>query len=166
MKINIAQLRQAIGARQSFTFHSPVEKVAGDEKNFWLHGDIEVSGEVVNNGRLLAVTGTIGGVASLVCTRCLEGFIRPVTIPFGQTYREDDGQADPDAIDFHGDEIDLAEPVREALIMAEPLKALCREDCRGLCPRCGVNRNETPCACGSDDIDPRLAALAKLLPPQ
>jgi uncharacterized protein len=165
MKINIAQLRQAIGARQSFTFQSPVEKIAGDEKDFWLHGRIEISGEAVNTGRLLAVTGTISGIARLVCTRCLESFTRPVTVPFAETYSED-GEADNDAIAFQGDEIDIAEPVREALIMAEPLKALCREDCQGLCPRCGVNRNETPCACGSDDIDPRLAALAKLLPPE
>ena len=110
-------------------------------------------------------TITISGVASLACTRCLEDFSRQVTIPFGETYRED-GVDDPDALSYHGDEIDIAEPVREALIMAEPLKPLCREDCQGLCPRCGVNRNETPCACGSDDIDPRLAALAKLLPPK
>jgi uncharacterized protein len=164
MKINIAQLRQAIGARQSFTFHSRAEKIAGDEKNFWLHGPIEISGEAVNNGRFIAVTGAIDATARLVCTRCLADFTSQVSVPFSETYREGGDSDDQDATIFQGDELDLAEPVREALVMAEPLKALCREDCQGLCPVCGVNRNETPCACSAAVIDPRLAALAKLLP--
>lgn len=164
MKINIAQLRQAIGARQSFTFHSLAEKIAGDEKNFWLHGPVEISGEAVNNGRFIAIAGTIVATARLTCTRCLADFTMPVSVPFGETYREGENGADADALSFNGDELDLAEPVREALIMAEPLKALCREDCQGLCPVCGVNRNETPCACDTAVLDPRLAALAKLLP--
>lgn len=164
MKINIAQLRKAIGARQSFTFHSPAESIAGGEKDFWLHGPLSVSGEVVNNGRLLAVSGTIGGTARLNCNRCLTDFTLAISVPFSEHYREDGDAADPDALGFQGDEIDITEPVREALIIAEPLKALCREDCQGICPVCGANRNENPCACDTAVLDPRLAALEKLLP--
>jgi uncharacterized protein len=99
------------------------------------------------------------------CNRCLTDFTRQVAIPFGENFREHGtAVADPDTLSYQGDEIDLAEIVREALILAEPLKALCSEKCRGLCPICGTNRNETDCACETVSIDPRLAVLEKLLP--
>jgi uncharacterized protein len=164
MKINVAQLRKAIGARQSFNFHSPAEKLASGDGNFWLHGLLEVSGDVINTGRFLAVTGIIGGTARLTCNRCLTDFTQDISVPFSETFREEGDDADPDALSFYGDEIDIAESVREALVIAEPLKALCREDCLGICPVCGVNRNENPCACDTAVLDPRLAALGKLLP--
>ncbi len=165
MKINIAQLRQAIGASQSFSFHTPVEDLAGETGELWLKGRIEVTGEAVNTGRLLAISGVIKGVAGQTCHRCLADFTSEAVITFSENFREEGSAAtDPDALVYHGDEIDLAEIVREALIVAEPLKALCGEDCRGLCPTCGVNRNETPCTCVTTSIDPRLAALEKLLP--
>ncbi len=165
MKINIAQLRQAIGASQSFSFHTPVEDLAGEAGELWLTGRIEVVGEAVNTGRLLAVSGVIKGAGGLNCNRCLADFTHEVAVHFSETFREAGTAAtDPDALVYQGDEIDIAEIVREALIVAEPLKALCDEECRGLCPTCGANRNETPCTCVTTSIDPRLAALEKLLP--
>jgi len=166
MKINVAQLRKAIGARQSFTFHSPAEKLAGGDENFWLHGRLEISGEADYNGRYISVSGIICGTARLTCTRCLESFPLDVSVPFRETYREEGDDTDPDALSFNGDEIDIGEPVREALVIAEPLKALCREDCLGICAVCGANRNDTPCACDTAVPDPRFAALEKLLPKQ
>jgi uncharacterized protein len=53
--------------------------------------------------------------------------------------------------------------IREQLHLVIPMKRLCRDDCRGLCPRCGTNRNEKTCGCSLEDQDPRLASLGKLL---
>ncbi|MDT8901234.1 YceD family protein [Anaeroselena agilis] len=167
MKINIAQLRQAIGASQSFSFHGTVEELTGEAGELWLRGRLEVTGEAVNTGRLLAISGEIKGESALNCDRCLTDFTREVAVTFSETFREEGSAAtDPDALVYHGDEIDITEIVREALIVAEPLKALCDEECRGLCPVCGANRNENPCNCVTASIDPRLAALEKLLPKQ
>jgi uncharacterized protein len=52
--------------------------------------------------------------------------------------------------------------VREQLFLTIPMKRLCREDCGGLCPSCGANRNLTPCECTAEDLDPRLAPLKDL----
>ena len=60
------------------------------------------------------------------------------------------------------DEVDLADLARTAFILDMDTTALCSEDCQGLCPGCGVNLNEEPCRC-KKQVDPRLAALAKLL---
>jgi uncharacterized protein len=60
-------------------------------------------------------------------------------------------------------EIDIAGPVREALILELPLKPLCREERRGLCPVCGVNRNERACDCKVEKTDSRWDGLRNLL---
>ena len=164
MKINIAHIRQAIGARQSFSFRCPVEEITGADPGLWLHGPVEVEGEVVNNGRLLLVSGTVRVASRQTCHRCLADFGRAENIAFTENFQESDSaDADPEVSTFTGDELDIGEVVREALVMAEPLKALCREDCLGICQQCGVNRNLEPCSCQTASIDPRLAALEKLL---
>jgi len=57
---------------------------------------------------------------------------------------------------------DLVQLVSEQIYLALPLKPLCREGCKGLCPHCGVNRNEESCDCKEAWIDPRLAPLQQL----
>lgn len=164
MKINIADVRQAIGGRQSFSFQASVEKIAGEMPDFWLTGDIAVAGEVVNTGRYLQIGGDIRATSRQSCHRCLADYSHAVAIPFSENFRESgDSEGDPDFTPYQGDEIDLSEIVREALVMAEPLKALCRDDCRGLCPKCGASLNTAPCSCDLTTVDPRLAALEKLL---
>jgi len=61
-----------------------------------------------------------------------------------------------------GGKIDMADIVREQILLAIPEQLLCSEDCRGLCPKCGENRNLIDCNCADDDIDPRWAALKNL----
>jgi len=62
---------------------------------------------------------------------------------------------------YSGDEVDLAPLVGEQAILALPTRAVCREDCKGLCPTCGANRNTDPCSCTTKEPDPRLAVLAR-----
>lgn len=72
------------------------------------------------------------------------------------------GRVDPDFYEFYNGTVDLSELARETFILNMPSKTLCREDCRGLCSGCGVNLNYEKCRC-KKEVDPRLAALAKLL---
>ncbi|MGI6308751.1 MAG: YceD family protein [Dethiobacteria bacterium] len=63
---------------------------------------------------------------------------------------------------FWGDFLDLSEYFRQLFLMSQPLKILCREDCKGLCPLCGANKNKEQCSCQQDEVDPRWAALQKI----
>lgn len=98
-----------------------------------------------------------------VCRRCLA----PVAVEIAQDVRvlftEDARAEDPAAyvIPSHSVELDLGGAVWEELILAVPPYVLCREDCRGLCARCGADLNEGPCAC-RPEADPRWAALESL----
>jgi uncharacterized protein len=67
------------------------------------------------------------------------------------------------AVSFYRDDrIDLSQMIVEQIVLALPMKPLCRPDCKGLCPHCGVNRNVESCACAPEDIDPRWEALKTL----
>jgi uncharacterized protein len=68
----------------------------------------------------------------------------------------------PDAFEIVGDQIDLARMVRENLLLDAPLAPLCRPDCAGLCPTCGIDLNTATCNCDSNVADPRWDALSQL----
>ena len=78
---------------------------------------------------------------------------------------DDDGRLRTEDLEFSlydGDQIDVAPLVAEQLILALPSRALCREDCKGLCPNCGRNRNAEPCSCHQPQEDPRWEALKEI----
>jgi uncharacterized protein len=129
--------------------------------NIRLSGPVQVWGHIKPNQDLYLVTGQVTVDAQLECARCLKEFEYRIEAPFEQKYSEN-GEQD-DILMIRGDEIDIERPVIESIILALPVKALCSQDCRGICPRCGKDLNEGDCGCDRDDYDPRLAALKELL---
>lgn len=98
------------------------------------------------------------------CRRCLVPVSVPVAADIGALFTQDpEALEDPDSYPLAPDatEIDLVPALREELILAVPRYALCREDCRGLCPRCGQDLNAGPCGC-APAADPRWRGLAAL----
>jgi uncharacterized protein len=165
MKVNVAPIKKVLGPKVNFEFAADAKKLADDEF-IWADGDIKVTGEVVNTGRELDMSGTILVTAKLKCDRCLDEYTTSMAIPFAERYREDDTEQDEEQAGlsyYQGDEIHIDQVVLENIIMAEPLKRLCKEECRGLCPHCGINLNHAVCACNHQEVDPRLAVLQQLL---
>lgn len=114
--------------------------------------------ESVNEG--IVATGTARAPWTSVCRRCL----RPVSATLEATLLEV-FEADPvegETQPLRGVEIDLEPVAREAILLGLPLAPLCREDCAGLCPECGVDLNEGGCGCVVEAVDPRWAALDEL----
>jgi uncharacterized protein len=108
-----------------------------------------------------------GGVRTIVAAQCRRCLV-PVTVPLqadvGALFSRDaEALEDPDAYALAAEarEIDLRPAIREELILAAPRYVLCRDDCRGLCPRCGKDLNAGPCGCAPEP-DRRWSALASL----
>jgi uncharacterized protein len=110
--------------------------------------------------------------ADLECSRCLEPYRDVLQGEVDFSIREVEGGHDteteeaPDdelVIPAHATEVDIMAPIREALVLAVPVKPLCREDCLGLCPICGVNHNEQTCDCKVEKADSRWDGLRDLL---
>jgi uncharacterized protein len=104
-------------------------------------------------GDLVAVRGRIRSAAHLECVRCTRWFDLPVSADFtvvadragGRARLEEDLEADGQMKFHDGRQLNLRDDVREALLLELPITPHCREDCRGLCPRCGADLNEGPC---------------------
>lgn len=130
--------------------------------------------DLVKDRQRYRLTGDLETTVELTCSRCLEPFRIPIDVDVDLRYlphaeNAGEGELEVEAEDlttaFYRDEqIDLGQLVREQIWLAMPMKPLCREDCRGLCPGCGVNRNVATCQCETDWVDPRLAGLKQLLP--
>lgn len=139
-----------------------LKESVGSRRRYQLDGsgDPPVWGEVelVRTDRGVFLKGTLKSNLRAVCSRCLNTFDYPV----GQSIEEEYlSKAEEGAFKIEGwGEVDLGEAVRQYLMLAVPMKPLCKADCAGLCPRCGQDLNIAPCRCPNDDIDPRLAPLA------
>jgi uncharacterized protein len=120
----------------------------------------------------IRITGELETRIELVCARCLETVIEEVNRAFDLFYRpvtkdlkpkEDRLKDDDTEIGFFdGEGLFLADVLKEQVLLALPLKVICRSDCRGLCPSCGANLNHEECRCETHATDPRLAPLARL----
>ena len=122
------------------------------------------------DGDDVVVVGEIDATVPVACGRCLEEFpvraraavdVRLIPRPPGGD-RVELGSDDLDLDFYDHDEVNVSGLVESETALALPMKPLCREDCRGLCPTCGANRNVTRCACPERAPDPRLAALKDL----
>ena len=107
------------------------------------------------------VTGSLGWTASMSCARCLEPFA-------GEFSAEAAGMfsLQPDEDDYliaETGELDPESLVRDTVLLAMPFAPLCREDCKGLCVRCGANLNDGSCGCPEPAMDPRWAGLDALV---
>ena len=146
--------------------------LAFDGEEVRLAAAIDLTGDVRKDGRRVRLTGRIRTVLDVDCGRCLEPYPVPVNEPFDLLFlpasenageEEREVEADDLGVSFYQDEaINLRDVVREQLYLALPMKPLCREDCRGLCPVCGINRNRGTCDCNPAWVDPRMEPLRKL----
>ena len=134
-----------------------------------LHGELRVE----KIGSEVVVRGFCDTTIELTCSRCLNTFKKTSSHDIFITYHplsELKGEEvyelhdDEMEVDFYsGDEIDIDSLIEEEIILGIPMKPLCSEDCKGLCPSCGVDLNITTCECSSIKIDERFADLKKLL---
>jgi uncharacterized protein len=149
----------------------------GDDEVAFEGGHLRCQVEIVD-GTTVHVRGALEGRVGVECGRCLDRYRVEVDQKMDLFYlprlaeRPEDEEEDVELDDhdvvvgyYENDSLDLGEVVREQLLLGLPLKRLCRQDCRGLCPTCGRNRNADSCACPAPEepTDPRLEPLRKLI---
>jgi uncharacterized protein len=125
-----------------------------------LTGDIAVDLSAVSTLDGVTVAGTVAFPWSTVCRRCLTAVVGIATVDVDELYQE--AALDSEAFVIEGDQIDLAPAVREYVLIELPDGPLCRDDCAGICPVCGIDRNSSTCGCDTTVRDDRWAALVAL----
>lgn len=122
-------------------------------------------GTVRNTAGVLLMKGSITTTIHGVCDRCAEDFHRKIDFPIDVvlvTELSNEENEDEWVFPLEGDSADLDDIVRTVFVLNLDSKLLCRDDCKGICHRCGKNLNDGPCQC-EKELDPRFAALKQLL---
>jgi uncharacterized protein len=136
-----------------------------------LTAPVRVEGVIYRASQQVEIQGTIWTSARLTCDRCLESVGAELEVPlriFAERRESRDRRSkeeireDDVGIVYHdGQSIDLKDEIRQLLLVELPWHFVCKEDCRGLCPRCGVNRNLETCACPTSAAPPAWDGLGK-----
>ena len=176
MKIRIEDIT---AQAKDLTFAEPEQEInrilgQGPIREYHLEGPVEVSVSFYRAGMELFFSGSLKTRTGAVCARCAEDFDAPGNRPFRFVLSPKAIGYDADSLRaedlefslYEGDEVDLSPLIREQVLLALPTRPLCREDCRGLCPHCGINLNHSTCDCRVENLDPRLEALRSLKLPR
>lgn len=166
-----------------------IKKLGGHQNlQFELHGDwfhhliargesidfklktVYVNCDILKAQDRLILTGQIDTAVTMSCGRCLEEAQVPLKTDFKYILVAVSGEDlpkekelspdDPDVLPYQEESLDLEPLILEQIVLHIPMRALCKEDCSGLCPSCGVNLNLTTCDCRHGGFDSRFAALA------
>ena len=162
MRLNVNKLLHTPGVRQDFHFEMDLSDLEFGGR-YPVSRPVVVDGQVKNEAGVLVCELQADTTLSSVCDRCLDEFDQPKTISYSCVLAEEKQFEDnDDIVVLEQDEVDLTDLARTAFILDMDTKTLCSPDCKGLCGGCGVNLNREKCRC-KKQVDPRLAALAKLL---
>lgn len=125
-----------------------------------ISGKAKANGEIVNHSGLILLSGVIEPQLNVSCARCGKEFIYNESIPLNAKITDKLANDDEEEFIIMQDfAIDTEEIVRTALILELPTRYLCDEDCKGLCPKCGKNLNESVCNCDLNERDSRWDVL-------
>jgi uncharacterized protein len=124
-------------------------------------------------GTEVIIKGYFDTTIELTCSRCLNAYSKDLSFDIFTTYHPVSELKDEEVYELHddemevdfysGDEISIDSLIEEEILLSIPIKPLCSEECKGLCPVCGADLNITSCGCSSQQIDERFAILKKLL---
>lgn len=171
LKINLTILPEE-GLRLAFSEGAAwfKECFSGDELPEFSMIKADLNCLITKSGDTIYIRGELAAQIRQECGRCLElatisiGGEFVYTLVPAKAEVEEDLELTAQELEtsyYRGDFIDLAPLICEQIVLQAPMKILCADDCKGLCPRCGVNLNNGSCNCRSDVVDDRLAVLKK-----
>jgi uncharacterized protein len=158
--INAAELLRRPGSERRLQLEPTVAELELVDRRFDPSATVVVSLRLESLSDGIVVDGEMRAPWSDSCRRCLVPASGEVVCDVAELYQL--VVTDPDAFEIIGDQIDLGSMVRENLLLDAPAAPLCRPDCAGLCPTCGIDLNVATCECVSTNMDPRWDALSQL----
>jgi uncharacterized protein len=166
------ELENLDGSKGDFAHVYQPEELNPVDDRVSLIAPAAVNGKIGLSGNEVFVNGHVETRVQVECDRCLKPVELPVNADFtleyisGSEYESSEvvelTEAEMSVSVFDGSAIDVDEIVKEQILLAVPTRMLCREDCKGICPECGTDRNTGKCNCVTNDTDPRWAALKNL----
>jgi uncharacterized protein len=144
MKINIADALQDEGEAFTARYTGPMAPVDYGSEYYAFPDGVQLEAEYRFDGEGVIVTGSFAGATPVECARCLKPLKYPVSLKFAEYFSR---QPEEGMYEFSGEEIDLDQMLGDNVVLSLPMRFLCREDCKGLCPLCGKDLNKGACGC-------------------
>jgi uncharacterized protein len=169
LALNLARIRTT---EEHFEHTYAAEALAVDGDAFRVAMPVRLAFDIFKDKDQFRLVGRVATALELQCSRCLEPFPWPIDASFDLRYQphtlnagEGEREVEEDDLTtafYENDTIDLGQLMREQFYLALPMKPLCGDECRGLCPICGANLNRATCGCAREWEDPRFGALRAL----
>jgi uncharacterized protein len=173
MKLDLSEIATHLSKRIGYAIdEAPLKELEEGMKSI-----APIKGEVVFNnvGKHIVARGHFNTQIEVECARCLGPYLMDIDLPIeeelqiseqtelSEDYIEEDLPEDSKEPLFEDFVLNLTELLRQSIIVAVPIKPLCEETCKGLCPQCGKNLNEEQCDCTPEAVNAAFANLAALL---
>ena len=152
--------------------YQPEALASPEPDTFRVAAPVSLAFDIFKDKDQFRLAGRVQATLELTCSRCLDPFTWPVDATFDLRYQphtqntgEGEREVEEDDLTtafYDNEEIDLGQLMREQFYLSLPMKPLCTDACRGLCPTCGINLNRETCTCTREWEDPRLAVLRAL----
>ena len=146
MKLQLKELFEILGEVKEFDFEIPAEEL-NENSSYVFETPIKVKGFVENRAGVITLRYSIGFSLLLTCDRCLKEFVKEFEFSFEHTLVRKVYNEDEDYVVCEDNTLDMNELALSDSLLQLPTKILCREDCKGLCPKCGKDLNEGDCEC-------------------
>jgi uncharacterized protein len=161
-RINISKLSDGI---HNYTFETESAKIGLDER---FNSIVKVDAKLDKSLRQVLLQANVRTIGFFACDRCLEEFSRQIDVSYSIVYIQDNrstmdmkNEEEIQVLSADTNYIDLDDDVRQYVLLSLPQKLLCDDDCKGLCPICGANRNSSECTCEVQQVDSRWDALKR-----
>jgi uncharacterized protein len=160
LRIMVADLLRRPGAKRAVHVEAPVPDLGAGTVVVSPTEPVRVDAVLERIPEGLVVRGEVDVVWTAECSRCLRPMRGDLAVGVDELFESD--PIDGETYRLERDSIDLEQVVRDNVVLELPSAPHCRDDCRGLCPTCGADRNEVECGCVEEVGDPRWAALRSL----
>ncbi len=163
MFIKISSLKDGT---YNYQFREPISEANLAEP---FYGELKADYRLSKLGNQIVLDGKVSVSVKFVCDRCLTIYDEPIKTNYQMVYILEESPDDLDErkiniqyLPLETDKIYLSDDIRDYSVLAVPMKKLCKEDCKGLCSRCGKNLNDGKCDCNTEEIDERWRPLLEL----
>ena len=165
MLIDLSDIIKDYGGKLKISEQFKMQDTCFLGEDFSFEAMCNFDGFILNNTKSLELNATVSGKAQVHCARCGKPITVDVEFPISEILIREDAAytQDEDVVIYSGNEIELDEIITNSFLKNVSGKYLCSDDCKGLCPHCGINLNESSCSCQDDIIDPRWEKLAEIM---
>jgi uncharacterized protein len=159
MKIDISSLLKADNASLDVEFNETLEELNEATDGFEFNDAVNFIGTLAKIGGIIKLQGKLKTTYAVKCYRCLKDISGNLDINVKENFVNSENNSDSEIYTYVGNNLEINTALRDNIILNLPMKQVCSEDCKGLCPNCGTDLNVGTCECKGNDINPKMEAL-------